>query len=144
DPRNASGMLANTATVNAHNELAAEQNARATATITIRAAAVPMADVDVKVAADQATRNAGDRAGFTITIANAGPGDATDITLTDRLPGGLAGDVSWQIDGSTGNPLAFALTGPAGSQLLSLSGWQVALAAGASLAVHVTGLTSAA
>jgi uncharacterized repeat protein (TIGR01451 family) len=38
------------------------------------------------------TISAGDKASFTITVTNQGPGDATGVTLTDTLPGGL----SWQ------------------------------------------------
>src|SRR5262249_43630586 len=79
---------------------------------------------------------------FTVTITNEGQGMAVATTLTDLLPGGLGHDVNWQIDGSTGSPSAFQITGAVGSQMLTLSGLHVTLAAGATLTVHLTGVTS--
>src|SRR5205807_10584438 len=64
-------------------------------------------------------------------------------TLNDPLPAGLGTDINWQIDTSTGNPSAFIITGAVGSQVLTLNPSSgIALAAGASLTVHITGLTS--
>jgi uncharacterized repeat protein (TIGR01451 family) len=133
------GTLTNTPTVNATNEVAAEQNDQATATITINAP-----DVDVSESADRAGVTAGDPAGFTVTLRNEGAGDAVGVTLTDPLPGGLGRDVAWQIDGGTGTPPAFQLSGAVGSQVLSLAGANGTLAAGARLTVHLTGVTTAA
>ena len=39
--------------------------------------------------ADAAIVNAGDPIGFTVTVANSGPGLAKDVTLSDPLPAGL-------------------------------------------------------
>jgi uncharacterized repeat protein (TIGR01451 family) len=99
-------------------------------------------DLDVTLAVDKATVNTGDTAGFTVTITNEGQGAAAGVTLTDPLPGGLGHDVNWQIDGGTGNPSAFQITGAVGSQVLTLSGSTVGLTAGATLTVHITGVTT--
>jgi uncharacterized repeat protein (TIGR01451 family) len=65
------------------------------------------------------------------------------VTLTDALPGGNAGTpVHWTIDGATGDPASFAITGPDGSQQLTLAGQPIGMLAGASLLVHVTAETS--
>jgi uncharacterized repeat protein (TIGR01451 family) len=138
DPVTSTGTLPNTATVSAGNENAAEQNDQASATVAVLAP-----DVRVTVAPDKATVNAGDVAGFTVTLSNRGPGAAYGVTLSDPLPAGLGKDLNWQIDVGTGNPGAFTLTGAVGSQLLALSPAGIRLAAGASLAVHVTGVTTA-
>src|SRR5439155_240914 len=80
---------------------------------------------------------------FTVTVSNTDLGNATGVTLTDALPGGNAATpVHWTIDGSTGNPAAFAITGADGSQHLTLAGQPISLASGASLTVHVTAATS--
>src|SRR4029077_290049 len=64
--------------------------------------------------------------------------------LTDNLPAGnVLTPVHWSIDGSTGNPLAFSISGLDGSQTLSLAGQPMSLAPGASLRVHVTAPTTA-
>ncbi len=65
------------------------------------------------------------------------------MTLTDSLPGGNASTpVHWVIDGSTGDPASFAITGANGSQQLTLAGQPITLASGASLTVHITASTS--
>ena len=43
-------------------------------------------DISVQKTADAASVSAGDPIGFTITVTNAGPGAATDVTVTDTLP----------------------------------------------------------
>ncbi len=86
--------------------------------------------------------NAGDTIGYTVTVKNNGTGLAEGITLTDLLPAGTGSGVTWAIDGSTGTPAAFTLGGSAGSQTLTLAGQPITLAAGASLVVHITALTS--
>jgi uncharacterized repeat protein (TIGR01451 family) len=97
--------------------------------------------------ADQSTLAAGQTAGFTVTIANTGTGAAANVTLTDPLPAGAGNDVNWTIDTTTGNPSDFTINGPVGNQTLGLSPSFVAaddsLAPGASIKVHITGLTSA-
>ena len=133
-----SGTLSDTATVNATNESAANQNQKASATITINAA-----DVAVAQTADQATVNAGATAGYTITLTNNGKGTASGVTLSDALPAGAGKDVKWTIDTTTGNPNSFVITGTVGSKSFTLAP-TTTLAAGASLTVHITGVTSAA
>jgi len=44
-------------------------------------------DIHVEKTADATPITAGDTASFTITVTNDGPGTATDVTLTDTLPG---------------------------------------------------------
>src|SRR5437764_6316946 len=73
-----------------------------------------------------------------VTVSNSGPGTAKGVTLTDPMPTGVA----WSIDGSTGNPGAFALSGGSPQQL-TLAGQPISLASGGSLTVHVTAQTSA-
>jgi uncharacterized repeat protein (TIGR01451 family) len=99
------------------------------------------AAIKVTKTADAASVSAGSPIGFTVTVKNTGAGEATGVELKDALPGGTA-PVTWSIDGSTGNPTAFELSGAAGSQQLLLKGQPVSLAAGASLTVHVTAPTS--
>ncbi len=132
------GTLSNTATVNAINEPTADQNQQASASITVSAS-----DVTVAETADQATISAGNAAGFTITLTNTGAVAASGVTLSDALPAGLGKDITWSIDTTTGNPSGFILSGAVGSQTLSLPA-NTSLAAGASLTVHITGLTSTA
>src|SRR5207253_1193254 len=92
---------------------------------------------------DRAGVNAGDAAGFTVTVSNEGRGTAFGGTLSAPLPGGLGSDVNWQIDPATGDASAFSISGPVGSQVLRFSAANVTLTAGASLIVHVAGVTSA-
>jgi uncharacterized repeat protein (TIGR01451 family) len=101
------------------------------------------ADVTVTKTADAAQVNAGDPIGFTVTISNSGTGTAAGVTLNDPLPAGSGSGVTWAIDDSTGDPASFSLTGSTGSQSLTLAGQPISLAAGASLSVHITAVTSA-
>jgi uncharacterized repeat protein (TIGR01451 family) len=106
-------------------------------------------DVDALKTADQATIIAGAQAGFTITVKNEGNVAATGVTLTDPLPAGAGNDINWMIDmsgtglGAGTTPSAFVITGSVGSQVLKLAGQPISLASGATLSVHITGLTSA-
>src|SRR4029077_1901490 len=110
-----------------------------TATITCHPA-----NVTITKTADAAIVNAGDPIGFTVVVSNTGAGAATGVNLTDNLPAGnVLTPVHWSIDGSTGNPAAFSISGLDGSQTLSLAGQPISLAAGASLSVHVTAPTTA-
>ncbi len=136
------GTLPNTATVSAANEAPALQNQKASATVTVVAP-----DVTVTKTADQATISAGQTAGYTVTIKNAGAGTATGVTLSDPLPAGPGKDINWVIDGGKGNPSDFTVTGAVGSQALAFSHSFLttlgdALAPGQSISVHVTGLTT--
>src|SRR5262249_57627708 len=98
------GTLTNTATANAGNESAAEQNDQDSASITIAAP-----DVDVSQSVDSSSINQGDTAGFTVTLRNEGTGTATGVILFDVLWPGQAADLSWTIDAGSGTPSAFTL-----------------------------------
>ncbi|MEO8540484.1 MAG: hypothetical protein ABI577_12155 [bacterium] len=82
--------LPNTASATASNEASsALANNEDSGSITV---ACPDVDV-VKTAVDDPI-NPGEDAKFTITITNAGPGDAVHVVLTDVLPAGL----TWSVD----------------------------------------------
>jgi uncharacterized repeat protein (TIGR01451 family) len=106
-------------------------------------------DLLITKVADSGSVAAGSTIGFTITITNTGGGDATGVTLQDNLPPGGGGDVFWTIDtsntglGAGTNPASFLISGPKGSQELTLNGQPITLAAGASLKVHITSPTNA-
>jgi uncharacterized repeat protein (TIGR01451 family) len=131
------GTLVNTATVSATNEPTADQNQTASATVT-----VVTPEVTVLKTADQLTVSAGRSAGFTVTVSNIGTSAAAGVTLSDPLPAGAGNDIKWQIASDSGNAGDFAITGAVGSQVLTLAPGVTSLAAGQSLSVHVTGLTS--
>jgi uncharacterized repeat protein (TIGR01451 family) len=82
------------------------------------------------------TVNAGDPVEFTITVANAGPGVAKNVSLDDPLPAGTAAD--WVIKSQT-NTGQCAITGPSGSQKLDCTGMD--LASGASYSIDITSST---
>jgi uncharacterized repeat protein (TIGR01451 family) len=118
------GTLTNTATVSASNEAAdGPDNNSATATVT-----VDCPDIEVVKTADEGTIDAGDTAAFTIVVTNNGPGTATDVTLSDPLPAGIA----WTEDSDFCEITAGVLTCDFGD-----------MASGASYTVHVTGETDA-
>jgi uncharacterized repeat protein (TIGR01451 family) len=58
------------------------------------------ATVTIGKTADDASVSAGDEIGFTLTWGNSGPGKATGVVVTDKLPGDAGLD--WSIAGSTG------------------------------------------
>ena len=74
------GTVSNTGTVDATND----DPEISTATITVQCP-----NIDVVKDADNGTVSAGDQVGFTITVSNAGPGIAKNVTLSDALPAGL-------------------------------------------------------
>jgi uncharacterized repeat protein (TIGR01451 family) len=84
---------------------------------------------------DGQTINGGDTATFTIVVSNLGPGTAKSVTLSDPLPAG--GGVNWTT--VTAN---CSVSGAVGTQTLSCSFGD--LAAGASVTVVVSAVTSAA
>ena len=93
------GTLHNTATVSATNESSDDLgNNTSSADITVNCPGI-----SVTKTADDATVDAADQVGFTITVANAGPGTATDVHLDDPLPTNPGLD--WSIDGGTGQQL---------------------------------------
>jgi uncharacterized repeat protein (TIGR01451 family) len=57
-------------------------------------------DISVDKTADAETVDAADQVGFTITVANAGPGTAYDVMLADTLP--TNDGLDWSIDSGTG------------------------------------------
>jgi uncharacterized repeat protein (TIGR01451 family) len=129
--------LPNTATVGAGNENSgATGNNQASATVTVT---VRPPDVTVTKTADASTVIAGDQVGFTVTVLNVGPNPATGVTLNDPLPA-LGGGNLYSIDPASPNASAFVLTGPAGSQVLSLQP-NTTLAAGGQLRVRLTGVS---
>ena len=86
--------------------------------------------------ADAATVDAGDPLGFTVTVANGGPGTAKGVTLSDPLPAGTTA-AGWS---KASGPAGCSITGAVGSQTLSCTA--VDLASGGSYSVHVTAATS--
>jgi uncharacterized repeat protein (TIGR01451 family) len=100
-------------------------------------------NIGVAKTADSATVSAGQVIGYTVTVNNAGPGTATGVTLTDAMPGGNAATpVHWVIDPATGNPSSFSISGPDGSQQLTLAGQPITVGSGGSLTVHVLASTT--
>jgi uncharacterized repeat protein (TIGR01451 family)/choice-of-anchor A domain-containing protein len=109
----------------------------------------PSPSLSITKTADQSSIAGGQTAGFTVTIANSGMAAANGLSLSDPLPAGGTGDISWTIDGGTGNPGDFTITGSKGSQNLTFSSFFLttqgdSLAPGASISVHITSPTSAA
>lgn len=95
---------------------------------------VRCADIRIAKTADAAWVNAGDSIGFTITVTNAGSGNAYGVSVSDPLP--AAPGVSWSIDGGTAAASCSIAAGTLGCALGTVS-------AGASRTVHVTSATTA-
>ena len=85
------GVLHNTATVTSDNQDPISSSADIT---------VDCPDISVVKTADDETVDAADQVGFTITVANAGPGTAYDVMLADTLP--TNDGLDWSIDDGTG------------------------------------------
>jgi len=100
--------------------------------------------LSVTKAADQATVNAGDPIGFSITVANSnatGTGTAKNVTLDDKLPAGTGAGVTWSIDsGPTGTVTPTCAVSNGSPQDLTCTA--VDLAPGDSYTVHVMATTS--
>lgn len=122
-PEDCEGLV-NTARVAASNN---EEISSDAAPIAVRCPSLRIAKDPVATPVD-----AGDPAGFTITVTNDGPGAATDVVLTDDLPGGL----DWAIESSEGADCAI----DAGV----LTCTRANLGSGESLTVTVTALAPAA
>ena len=86
---NATGPLVNTATVTAPAGAVDGDTANNTATSSVTL--TPSADVQI-TKSGPATAVAGTNVAYTITVTNAGPSDATGVTLTDPTPTGLTFD----------------------------------------------------
>ena len=82
------GVVSNTGTVNTTN--AGSQQSTATT-------CVAQPNITIVKTADAAQVSAGSPIGFTMTVSNAGPGDATGVTLSDPLP--TTTGLAWKIDG---------------------------------------------
>ena len=81
-------------------------------------------------------------AGFTLSVANTGPGQANGLTLTDVLPDLGDGNL-WSIDSNSPNADDFTVSGPPGSQHLTLNAGTT-LASNDNLVVHATGVPAVA
>lgn len=93
-------------------------------------------NVGIVKTADAASVNAGQDIGFTITVTNTGPADATGVTINDPLPGGSGIDWSESPD----NPDC-SISGSPPNETLTCG--PVTLAAGGgSLSVHVQSATT--
>jgi uncharacterized repeat protein (TIGR01451 family) len=89
------GTIPNTATAAAGNEDEGDlDNNRDSAEVLVECA-----DLSINKTADAASVKAGQQLGFTITVANAGPGVAKDVHVTDVLP--TNGGLSWSVDTAT-------------------------------------------
>jgi uncharacterized repeat protein (TIGR01451 family) len=132
-----SGTLVNTATVSASNEAPALQNQKASASITVQAPP----DVTITQTPDNGTVTAGSPAGYTITLTNIGTATANGVTFGDLLPAGTGGDVNWSITGGA-NAADFTISGPVGSQTLTLLPAGNSLGARGTLVVHINGPTT--
>jgi uncharacterized repeat protein (TIGR01451 family) len=110
--------------------------------------APPAPELAITKVADSTSVTAGQTIGYTITIANTGTAAATGVILADPLPAGAGGDILWSIDtsntglGAGTSPAAFSISGAKGSQVLTLAGQPITLAAGATLTVHITSPTN--
>ncbi len=125
--RQSAGQYDNTATANA----AISLSASASASITVQAP-----QLSIVKTADAPEVRAGQQIGFTMTVANAGPGSALNATLTDPLPG--QSTIDWSVDNYTG-PGSCVVTGAAPAQTLECAFGD--LAAGDSVSVHVISQT---
>jgi uncharacterized repeat protein (TIGR01451 family) len=93
-------------------------------------------DLSITKTADNATVNAGDQIGFTITVTNSnavGTGTAKNVTIDDTLPGGPGVNWSFGVVNFPGG--GFCSLGGAPPQNLHCAGFD--LAAGASMSVEV-------
>ncbi len=124
------GTLHNTASVSASNE-SQDELANNTSSAQI---AVDCPSISVTKTADDTTADAADQVGFTITVANAGPGTAKDVHLDDPLPTNPGLD--WSIDGGTGQQLCKITQGDLVCDFGDMS-------AESSYSVHITSATDA-
>src|SRR5207237_1100988 len=120
------GTVSNTATASASNEANTTNNSGSDS-ITVQCP-----DLSVTKTKDASPVSSGDTIGFTITVNNAGPGEAKNVTLSDTLPGN--GGLSWSINGG-----ADAAQCTIGGGTLSCNYGTVI--AGGSKAVHISSPT---
>src|SRR6266581_3031474 len=96
---------------------------------------VPCPDVSLVKTADDATVNAGEQIGFTITATNSGDGTAVGVLINDPLPSGTG--VGWSISPATAG---CSIIGVPPAQVLTCG--PVDLAPHAHLTVHVISQTT--
>ena len=98
-------------------------------------------DVNVVKTPNDGQFNAGDPASFSIVVTNAGPGIATNVSLSDPLPGGLTWTLG-TVSGADAANVTCGVTGAIGAQTLTCS--DASMAAGETFTVTVTTTTSSA
>ena len=112
---NATGLLVNTATVTAPAGAVDPDPANNTATSTVTL--TPSADLQI-TKSGPATAVAGTNVVYTITVTNAGPSDATGVTLADPTPPGLT-FVSNAGDCTTAFPCTLGTLPPAATRTIT-------------------------
>ena len=88
----------------------------------------PVADLGITKTADSQEVNSGDQVSYTLTVDNDGPSTATEVTVTDELPEGLAlvsvdGDEGeeWDCDASTDEVVSCRLLALAAGESATLT-----------------------
>lgn len=81
---NALGTLSNTATISSNTEDPDATNNSATAQVTL----VSQADLSITKTASPSAPQAGTNLTYTLTVANNGPSDASNVSMSDALPAG--------------------------------------------------------
>ena len=130
-----SGNLVNTATVAAPPGVTDPNPADNSATDTDTPASTRVTLLLTKTDG-RATYTPGGTAIYTITLANAGPSNATSITVTDNLPSGvvLTGNATCT---ATGTASCGTITGSAGGTFVTAAGATMAAGAGNSLTLRL-------
>lgn len=126
--------LTNVATASADNNPAVSATAHTATTVSNRPAAPGLT---ITKTADAVTATAGGKVGFTIAVANQGPGVATGASLNDPLPNTGAG--TWAISPAYSGQGSCSIAGSSQPQTLACSFGTLAAGAGAS--VHVIAST---
>src|SRR4029079_10838326 len=93
------------------------------------------ANVTISKTADDGSVDAGDPIGFTISWGNSGAGKATGVVVSDTLPAG--GALDWSIEISTGTGSTCAISGAAGSQVLTCAVGSIPGTTAESGSVHI-------
>ena len=107
----------------------------------------PAAAAGAGVTPDHAVVHVGQKVGFTLTVANAGPGEDNAVTINDALPPGVVWGINSQSNATTSlspaspKPLC-SISSAAGSQRLNCGGPNTQLAATKSFSVHISAPTS--
>ncbi|WP_206305967.1 isopeptide-forming domain-containing fimbrial protein [Streptomyces sp. RFCAC02] len=87
---NAGGQIVNTASATYENRLGDEPQQLTATSGEAVTEVLPAADLSVVKSADDTTVTVGQTVTYRITVRNAGPNDATGVTVADELPEGLA------------------------------------------------------